>query len=135
MLFLVLNKTPNQRWNEEVLRYKKKCQSILGISPSIRYVGLVNEYGRTLTGMIRPGTSILLKPEPARNEFFLTSTLFSMRNKIDAAIGKMDYAIFKHDKVILLVFQSKEGIYYISLNHNATADSVAKIIAKIKKTI
>ena len=134
-MFLVLNKTPNQKWNEEVLRYKKKCQGILGISPSIRYVGLVNEYGRTLTGMIRPGTSILLKPEPARNEFFLTSTLFSMRNKIDAAIGKMDYAIFKHEKVILLVFQSKEGIYYVSLNRNTTADSVAKIIAKIKKTI
>ncbi len=130
-----MNKTPNQKWNEEVFRYKKKCQQILSISPSIRYVGLINEYGRTLTGIIRPGTAILLKPESARNEFFLTSILFNMRNKIDAAIGKMDYAIFKHDKVTLLVFQSKEGIYYVSLNKNTTADSVTKIITRVRKTI
>lgn len=130
-----MSKTPNQKWNEAVLIYKKKCQQILGLSSSIRYVGLINEYGRTLTGIIRSGTNILLKPEPARNEFFLTSTLFNMRNKIDVAIGKMDYAIFKHDKITLLVFQSKEGIYYVSLNRNTTADSVAKIIAKIKKAI
>jgi hypothetical protein len=130
-----VNKTPNQKWNEEIFRYKKKCQQIIGLSSSIRYVGLVNEYGRTLTGIIKPGTNILLKPESARNEFFLVSTMFNMRNKIDAAIGKMNYAIFKHDKITLIVFQSKEGIYYVSISRNVTVDEIAKIIAKIKKVI
>ncbi len=130
-----MNKTPNQKWNEEIFRYKKKCQQIIGLSSSIRYVGLVNEYGRTLTGIIKPGTNILLKPESARNEFFLVSTMFNMRNKIDAAIGKMNYAIFKHDKITLVVFQSKEGIYYVSISRNVTVDEIAKIIAKIKKVI
>lgn len=105
------------------------------MSSSIRYVGLVNEYGRTLTGIIKPGTDILLKSESARNEFFLVSTMFNMRNKIDAAIGKMNYAIFKHDKITLVVFQSKEGIYYVSIGKNVTVDVIAKIIAKIKKVI
>lgn len=130
-----MNKTPNQKWNEEIFRYKKKCQQIIGLSSSIRYVGLVNEYGRTLTGIIKSGTNILLKPESARNEFFLVSTMFNMRNKIDAAIGKMNYAIFKHDKITLVVFQSKEGIYYVSISRNVTVDEIAKIIAKIKKVI
>jgi len=130
-----VNKTPNQNWVEKISTYKKKCQSILNLSSSVRYVGLINPYGRTLTGIIKPGTSIHLKSEAARNEFFLVSTLFNMRNKIDAAIGKMDYATFKHDKVTLLVFQSKEGIYYVSLNRNVTPDATVKIISKIKKIV
>ncbi|MDE1765426.1 MAG: hypothetical protein KGI27_04015 [Thaumarchaeota archaeon] len=130
-----MKKTPNQKWNEEISVYKKKCQRILDTSSSIRYVGLINKYGRTLTGIIRPGTSILLKPESARNEFFLVSTMFNMRNKIDDTIGRMDYATFKHDKVTLLVFQSKDGIYYVSLNRNTTVDGIAKTLAKIKKVI
>lgn len=130
-----MSKTPNQKWNDEISKYKKKCQQIIGLSPSIRYVGLVNEYGRTLTGIIKPGTNILLKSESARNEFFLVSTMFSMRNKIDIAIGKMNYAIFKHDKITLVVFQSKEGIYYVSIGKNVSVDAIAKIIAKIKKVI
>ena len=128
-------RSPNQKWNEEISTYKKKCQRILDLSSSIRYVGLINQYGRTLTGIIRTGTGILLKSESARNEFFLVSTLFNMRNKIDAAIGKMNYATFKHDKVTLLVFQSKDGIYYVSLNSNITPVMTVKIISKIKKIV
>lgn len=130
-----MNKTPNQKWNEEISAYKKKCQRILDISSSIRYVGLINEYGRTLTGIPRSGVSILLKSESARNEFFLVSTLFDMRNKIDVAIGKMDYAIFKHEKVTLLVFQSKEGVYYVSLNRNVIGPQITRIVGKVKKII
>lgn len=130
-----MNRTPSQKWSEQISTYRKKCQQILKISQSVRYVGLVNPYGRTLTGIIRPGTSVILKSESARNEFFLMSTLFSMRNKISSALGNMDYAIFKHDKVTLIVFQSKEGIYYISVSKNATPDSIAKLIVKIKKAI
>ncbi|MDE1861842.1 MAG: hypothetical protein KGI33_02900 [Thaumarchaeota archaeon] len=128
-------KTPNQKWSEEISSYKKKCQKILNLSPSIRYVGLINQYGRTLTGIIRPGIPILLKADSARNEFFLVSTLFNMRNKIDTAIGEMDYAIFKHEKVTLLVFQSRDGIYYVSLGRNLPATSVTKILGRIRKTI
>ncbi|HXX05594.1 MAG TPA: hypothetical protein VEJ68_02115 [Candidatus Bathyarchaeia archaeon] len=130
-----MQKTPNQKWNEEIAHYRKKCQQIMTISSSIRYVGLVNPYGRTLTGVIKPGTSILLKSDAARNEFFLVSTLFNMRNKISSSIGNMEYAILKHNKITLIVFQSKEGIYYISISKSMTADSIANLISKIKKIV
>lgn len=130
-----MQKTPNQKWNEEISQHRKKCQKILTISQSIRYVGLINPYGRTLTGAIRSGTNILLKSDSARNEFFLVSTLCNMRNKISSSIGNMDYAIFKHGKITLIVFQCNEGIYYISASKNMTPSSVAKLITKIKKVI
>lgn len=130
-----MQKTPGQKWTEQITQYRKKCQAILELSRSIRYVGLINEYGRTMTGMFRPGLATLLSNEPARNEFFLVSTMLTMRNKASAALGNMDSIILKHDKVTVIIFQRKEGIYYISVNRSVTPDAVNKIIAKIKKII
>ena len=130
-----MTKTPNQKWVEEISAYRKKCQRILLISSSIRYVGLINEYGRTLTGIIKQGTNPLLKPGQVRNEFFLISTMLSMRSSNYSAIGDMDYAIFKHKKITLLAFRRKEGTYYISLDQNVTFDSLSEMISKIKKLI
>ena len=128
-------KTPAEKWQEDISIHRKKCQKILLSSKSVRYVGLINEYGRTLTGIIRPGTKIYLKSQPARNEFFLISTLLTMRRTNDIAIGVMDYAIFEHAKVTLIAFQRKEGIYYISVDQNVSLNSLSTIINKIKKLI
>jgi len=130
-----MTKTPSQKWEEEITTYRKKCQRILLVSSSVRYVGLINEYGRTLTGIIKQGTNPLLKPGQVRNEFFLISTMLSMRSTNYSAIGDMDYAIFKHKKVTLLAFSRKEGTYYISMGEDATFDSLFEIINKIKKLI
>lgn len=128
-------KTPAEKWQEGISIYRKKCQKILLVSQSIRYVGLINEYGRTLTGMIKPSTRLFLKSEPARNEFFIISTLLSMRRLNDYAIGNLDFAIFKHNKVTVIAFERKEGIYYVSVNKNVTLDSLTKIINKVKKLV
>jgi hypothetical protein len=130
-----MQKTPDQKWKEQIIQYRKKCQSILEISKSIRYVGLVNEYGTTLTGILRPGLTTLLSRESARNEFFLVSTLLTMRNKASSALGKMDHVVFRHEKITVIAFQRKEGIYYISINKNTSPDVVVKIMLKIKKII
>ena len=130
-----MQKTPNQKWNEQITQYRKKCQSILELSKSIRYVGLINEYGTTLTGILKPGLSTLLSRESARNEFFLVSTLLAMRNKASLALGKINHVIFKHDNITVIVFQRKEGIYYISINKNITSEVINQIIIKIKKII
>ncbi len=130
-----MQKTPNQKWADQIAQHRKKCQNIMELSKSIRYVGLINEYGRTLTGIFRPGLGVLLSNEPARNEFFLVSTMFVMRNKTSSAIGKMDSGVLRHDKVTIIIFQRKEGIYYISVNKTVTPDAINKIITKIKKII
>ncbi len=130
-----MQETPNQKWKKQISQYKKKCQSIIQISKSIRYVGLINEYGRTLTGIMRPGLRTLLTDEPARNEFFLVSTLLSMRNKTNTALGKMDYVLFKHNKITVIAFQRNEGVYYISLSQNVAPSSLHQIISKIKKVV
>lgn len=126
-------RTPEQKWKESILRYRQKCQQILKISDSIRYVGVINEYGRTLTGIIRPGIKPLLGSEDAKNEFFIISNLITLRNSQNAVLGNLDHALLKHKKVILAVIPSDTVIFYITLDANVK--TINEIISKTKKIL
>ena len=126
-------KSPSDKWKNFILKYKKQCQSIIQISNNIRYVGVINNYGRTLTGVIKPNLKPLLKSEEVKQEFFIISTLFSLRKNGVNSLGKLDYIILKHSKVNVIVFQKKDITFYISIN--SKEKSLDKIISLIKKTI
>ena len=126
-------KSPSDKWKNFILKYKKQCQSIIQISNNIRYVGVINNYGRTLTGVIKPNLKPLLKSEEVKQEFFIISTLFSLRKNGVNSLGKLDYIILKHTKVNVIVFQKKDITFYVSIN--SKEKSLDKIISLIKKTI
>ena len=126
-------KTPSEIWKNKIVQYRKKCQNILLLSDSIRYAGIVNAYGRTLTGIVRANVKPLLKSEQVKNEFFIISTLMTLRKDTVSAIGKLDYVLLQHQKVSIVIFQKDEITYYISIDR--TEKKIDKIIADIKKTI
>ncbi len=126
-------KTPSEIWKDKIIQYRKKCQRIIELSKNIRYVGIVNAYGRTLTGIVRPNVKPLLKSEQVKNEFFIISTLMTLRRDTVSAVGKLDYVLLQHQKVSIIIFQKDEMTYYISIDR--TAKNIDKIINAIKKTI
>ena len=126
-------KTPADKWQNTILKYKKQCQTILEISNNIRYVGVINNYGRTLTGVIRPNLKPLLKSEEVKHEFFIISTLFSLRKNTTNSLGKLDHIILKHSKVNIVIFQKNNVTFYVSVN--SKEKSLDKIISLIKKII
>ena len=125
-------KSPSDKWKNSILKYKKQCQSIIQISNNIRYVGVINNYGRTLTGVIKPNLKPLLKSDDVKHEFFITSTLLSLR-KNNTSFGKLDHILLKHSKVNVLILQKSDVAFYISIN--SKEKSLEKIISSIKKTI
>ena len=126
-------KTPADKWQNAILKYKKQCQTILEISNNIRYAGVINNYGRTLTGVIRPNLKPLLKSEEVKHEFFIISTLFSLRKNGANSLGKLDHIILNHSKVNIIIFQKNNVTFYVSVN--SKEKSLDKIISLIKKTI
>ncbi len=126
-------KTPSEKWKEQIVQYRKKCQKIIELSKSIRYAGVVNNYGRTLTGIVRPNVKPLLKSEQIKNEFFIISTLMTLRKDTASAVGKLDYVLLQHQKVSIMIFQKNDVTYYISIDRKEK--SIDKIISSIKKTI
>ena len=128
-----MSKTPEQRWKSAIITYRKKCQKILEISKSIRYAGIINEYGRTLTGLVRPNTNPLWSAEQVKNEFFIISTLMTLRKSYADKVGVLDFMHLSHPKVTILAFQRKNITYYVSVD--TKEKEVDSLILKIKKKL
>ncbi len=126
-------KTPADKWKDVVVKYRKQCQNILKISTSIRYAGVINVYGRTLTGIVRPDLKPLLKSEQVKNEFFIISTLMSLRKNTASTVGKLEYVILQHQKITIIILQKNDITFYISINKKEKG--LDKIISSIKKII
>ena len=128
-----MDKTPAEKWKDTVIKYRKQCQNILKISNSIRYAGVVNAYGRTLTGMVKSNLKPLLKSEQVKNEFFIISTLMSLRKETVSTVGKLEHVILQHQKVTIVILQKNDVTYYVSINRKEKG--LEKIISAIKKII
>jgi len=126
-------KTPAEKWKETIIKYRKQCQSILKISNHIRYAGVINLYGRTLTGIVNPKLKPLLKSDQIKNEFFILSTLMTLRKDSADSVGKLEHVILQHQKITVIILQKKDITYYISIERKAK--NLEKIIASIKKII
>lgn len=126
-------KTPEQKWKDSVIEYRKKCQKIIALSKSIRYAGVINEFGRTLTGIIQPGLKPLLNPENAKNEFFIMSNLITLRNAQSKAFGALDHATLKHKNATIICIPGNKVVYYVSINPGAKATD--EIVRKVKSIL
>ena len=126
-------KTPADKWKETISKYRIQCQNILKISNNIRYAGVVNAYGRTLTGIIQPNLKPLLQSEDFKNELFVISTLISLRKESISTIGKLEHVVLQHQKITIVILQKNNVTYYVSINK--TEKGLEKIISLIKKTI
>jgi hypothetical protein len=128
-----MDKTPQEKWKESVIAYRKKCQKILNLSKSIRYAGIINEYGRTLTGLVRPNTIPLWSAEQVKNEFFIISTLMTLRKSYAKKVGVLDFMHLSHPKVTVLAFQRKNITFYVSVD--VKTRNIEALISKIKKIL
>jgi hypothetical protein len=126
-------KTPADKWKTTIAKYRKQCQKIIGISKGIRYAGVINNYGRTLTGIVQPNLKPLLKSEQVKNEFFIISTLMSLRKETVNTVGKLEHVILQHQKVTIVLLQKNDVTFYVSINRKEK--NLEKIISLIKKEI
>ena len=126
-------KTPADKWNDAIIKYRKQCQNILKLSNSIRYAGVINAYGRTLTGMVKPNLKPLLRSEQVKNEFFIISTLMSLRKETVNTVGKLEHVILQHQKVTIIILQKNDITFYVSIDRKEK--NLTKILSSIKKVI
>jgi len=126
-------KTPSEKWKDSIIQYRKKCQGILQISNNIRYTGVVNAYGRTLTGILRPDVTPLMKSEIIKNELFIISTLMTLRKKTTDIVGNLDYVLLQHQKITILLFQKSNVTYYVTIDRKEK--KIDEIVTSIRKII
>lgn len=117
----------------ETAKYREKCSAMLSISQRIRYAGITNRFGRTLAGSLRKGVKPLLKPEEARNEYFIEATRSQLRKNFEKSIGRMEYTLTENEKVKILTIPGDEHIYYLSMDKETPSVEVMSIIEAARK--
>ena len=111
----------------------EKCISILKISEKIRYVGIINRFGRTVTGKLKNGIRPLLTPEQARDERYIESTRQQLRKALNTTIGKSIFTIEKNENVTFLLIpeETQDLFYYITMEKDTSLDDINEIINRI----
>lgn len=118
-----------------VQKYKENCSQLLAISPRIRYAGIMNRFGRTLAGSLRKGVVPLLKPEEARNEYFIEATRNQLRKNFENSIGRTQYTFTENEKVKILTMSSEEHFFYVTMDKETPPAEVAAIIDAARKLV
>jgi hypothetical protein len=120
---------------ERIIKYREECRSTIELSPKIRYVGIINRFGRTLAGQLRKGVVPLFKPEEARNEFFIEATRSQLRKNFQTSIGKTSYTLTENEKVKILTISKEDNFYYVTIDNDASSEEISKIIELIRRSM
>ena len=123
----------SQSWTKTVTKNRKKCEKILEISKDIRYAGVFNEYGRTISGKIKPGVKPIFSPDSVRHEFFAIASMMRLRDKTLKTLGRLEFISINHKKINILLFYKNGITYYVTINKK-TELSIT-LLNKIKKII
>jgi len=112
---------------------QEKCISILKMSEKIRYAGIINRFGRTVTGKLKNGIRPLLTPEQARDERYIESTRQQLRKALNTTIGKSIFTIEKNENVTFLLIpeETQDLFYYITIEKDTSLDEINEIINRI----
>lgn len=126
----------NHLAREESIRNKEKCHNIILLSQKIRYVGMINNFGRTVAGQLRPGLIPLLNVEQAINEHFIEATRNQFRKIFDSTLGTTLYTLTVNEKVLTLTFPLQSGgYYYITLDNDIGREELVKLIDLLTQKI
>ena len=123
----------SQSWTKTVTQNRKKCEKILAISKDIRYAGVFNEYGRTISGKIKSGVKPIFSPDSVRHEFFAIASMMRLREKTSKTLGDVDSIPLIHKKINILLFYKNGITYYITINKKNKLNTV--LLSKLKKII
>ena len=123
----------SQSWKKTVSKNKKKCEKFLTISKDIRYAGVFNKYGRTISGRIRPGVKPIFSPDSVRHEFFAIASMMRLRENTSKTLGEVEFISITHKKILVLLFHKNGVTFYITINKKNK--SYAILVSVIKKII
>ena len=125
-----MEKRENNMFSREAsIKNKERCHDLLIASQKVRYVGMINNFGRTIAGRLRAGLVPLLNVEHAINEHFIEATRNQLRKAFDPVLGSTLYTLTVNQKVITLTIPNKFGGYfYITLDNDIASQDLIKLV-------
>ena len=115
----------------KIFDYKKICDSILEIDPTIRFAGVINERGRLVAGGMKENVEPLESEKDDEMIFMELALRVKMRKEFDKQLGLVNFAMASRERALALSFLLGEDILYVVSEPDADYGALPKKILKI----
>lgn len=119
------------------LQFKKICQMIIGVDPTIRFVGIVNNNGRLITGSSRKNIELQVPKNECEMLYMEAVLEMRMHREFDHCLGQVDFEISHRNNFIITKIPFLENLVYISAEKDydfAKTPFLINQILKIEKS-
>ncbi len=115
---------------EEKQSLEQTCQEMLH-TQGIRFVGVINQMGRLVTGGFKYGVKPLTDDEQRCILFMQLVLEVSLRRELDDVLGPVKYITAKRAKVIKITIPLNKKILVISAELNTDVEEITKTANEI----
>lgn len=114
-----------------IKEYEKRCQEILE-DPEVRFAGLLDEFGKILTGGLKENINLRLTEEQMDSICKELAARVGKRKKYDTELGRVKYSTSRREHVVIMSFPIYEKVIMVVAEPNVNIDRLAyRIIEKL----
>ncbi len=109
--------------------YDEKCKKLLD-EKEIRFAGIINEFGKLISGGFKEGLTPLEDDETKLQSFMEFVSKVSIRKEFDESLGPINYLAARRDKAVLVSFPFPVSKILLLISAEPTAD-IENLAAKV----
>jgi len=115
------------------IQYKKICQSILSLDLTIKFVGIVSNNGRLVTGSSRKNIQLQVQNNECEMLYMEASLGMRMHREFDHCLGEVDFEISHRKNFNITKIPFMENLVFISAEKNFDFAKTPFLINKFLK--
>jgi hypothetical protein len=116
------------------MREPSLCNGIIKIDRSIRFVGILNNRGEVIEGGFKQGIEPLLDGTDEQKMYIHSLTNLTMMQSYSDRLGMVRYTLTEHEKVTLMTFPLRDGIFCLSAMPKAYMNKIGDKVMKVLKS-
>ena len=109
--------------------YETKCLQLTQ-EKEIRFAGIINEFGKLVTGGFKAGLSPLENNENKLDDFMEFASRVSLRKEFDKTLGPINYLAARRDRLVLISFPFPISSFVLLISAEPTVD-IEKLAEKV----
>ena len=116
------------------MREPSLCNGIIKLDRSIRFVGILNNRGEVIEGGFKQGIEPLLDGTDEQKMYIHSLTNLTMMQAYSDRLGMVRYTLTEHEKVTLMTFPLRDGIFWLSAMPKAYMNKIGDKVMKVLKS-
>jgi hypothetical protein len=116
------------------MREPSLCNGIIKHDRSIRFVGILSNRGEVIEGGFKQGIEPLLDGTDEQKMYIHSLTNLTMMQSYSDRLGIVRYTLTEHEKVTLMTFPLRDGIFCLSAMPKAYVNKIGDKVMKVLKS-